>query len=163
MAPSTTSTGPNDPQSARSNISMTFPTPCAEPKLHNSRRRKRAGFTGYVSSASSPEFRQPPKLYTGGKHPGAPPISTRAGELTRTTQIPPTPTRTESSKTGRGRDTKPKPYVLEPPPQAQMFPENRKSLPGSLVYGRMLTELCATLRLLGFLPLERQPCGGHGY
>jgi hypothetical protein len=95
-----------------------------EVKIQNSRRRKRLGFSVYPPSNSSPRFVQPSKVYPGAKNPGTPPSLPHGAELIRRKQLQPQPSKSDFSKPNQRRDNRPKPYVLEPPPPAQVFSDS---------------------------------------
>ncbi|KAF8244696.1 hypothetical protein K440DRAFT_663352 [Wilcoxina mikolae CBS 423.85] len=97
---------------------------CPEAKVLNSRRKKHLGFAVHSVQASSeptPQFIQPSKVYYRARYPGTPPYPTRGA---RQKQIQLQPSKSEISKNTSRRD-KLKPYVLEPPVQAQRFPKNK--------------------------------------
>jgi mediator of RNA polymerase II transcription subunit 12 len=101
---------------------------CPESKVTNSRRKKRIGFAGDQSSNSSnasAQFIQPSKVYNRTPYATATiqPYTARNMTSTRTKQINPTGTKSETTK-GTSRRDKLKPYVLEPPPQSLRYPKN---------------------------------------
>jgi mediator of RNA polymerase II transcription subunit 12 len=108
---------------------------CPEAKVLNSRRKKRLGFAVHSVQASSeptPQFIQPSKVYYRARYPGTPPYPTRGA---RQKQIQLQPSKSEISKNISRRD-KLKPYVLEPPVQAQRFPKNSGCPPHSFCLSR---------------------------
>ncbi|KAL7269261.1 RNA polymerase II mediator complex subunit [Rhizina undulata] len=93
--------------------------------IKNSRHGKRLGFTVQDTLPQPPQFVQPSRVYS--RKPGTPPILPPALGNTRQKLFQPQPAKSEFAKPGLRRDTKPKPYVLEPPAAAQLYPNLRCS------------------------------------
>lgn len=95
---------------------------CPKAATQNSRSAKRLRFAAQAPP-QSPQFIQPSKVYSNNKHPATPPAMSRGGATARQKQIQPQPTRSDFAKPNSRRDNKPKPYVLESPPSAQLLPD----------------------------------------
>lgn len=98
---------------------------CSKATTQNSRLGKRLRFAAQAPPAS-PQFIQPSKVYSNNKHPATPPALPRGGATARQKQIQPQPSKSDFAKPNPRRDNKPKPYVLEAVPQAQLLPDSSK-------------------------------------
>ncbi|PWW72922.1 hypothetical protein C7212DRAFT_359992 [Tuber magnatum] len=95
---------------------------CSRSSIQNSRTRKRLKFAPQACPPASPQFIQPSKVYQGAKNSLTPPALSRGNNSSRQKQIQPQPSKSDFSKPNPRRDNKPKPYLLEAPPGALMFP-----------------------------------------
>lgn len=95
---------------------------CSRSSIQNSRTRKRLKFAPQACPPASPQFIQPSKVYQGAKNSSTPPALSRGNSSSRQKQIQPQPSKSDFSKPNPRRDNKPKPYLLEAPPGALMFP-----------------------------------------
>ncbi|KAG0128489.1 hypothetical protein HOY82DRAFT_580063 [Tuber indicum] len=100
---------------------------CSRSSIQNSRTRKRLKFAPQTCPPASPQFIQPSKVYQGAKSSLTPPALSRGNSSSRQKQIQPQPSKSDFSKPNTRRDNKPKPYLLEAPPGAMMFPSSRCS------------------------------------
>lgn len=87
----------------------------------NSRKRLRS----LRPRTTAPDVLQPSINPTTSKLAG-PPFPIRASDLKRQLQLQPITPKSELIKPGRRGDNKPRPYELEPPPQAQNIPKPAK-------------------------------------
>lgn len=124
---------------------------CPKAATQNSRSAKRLRFAAQAPP-QSPQFIQPSKVY-----PATPPALPRGGATARQKQIQPQPTRSDFAKPNSRRDNKPKPYVLESPPSAQLLPDSSTYPPQwqdrTL---RKKKKLTSPPRVRRFLPVERE-------
>ncbi|RPB01463.1 hypothetical protein L873DRAFT_658642 [Choiromyces venosus 120613-1] len=100
---------------------------CSRSSVQNSRTRKRLKFAPQACPPASPQFIQPSKVYQGAKNALTPPALSRGNSSSRQKQIQPQSSKSDFSKPNPRRDNKPKPYLLEPPSGALMFPGSRCS------------------------------------
>lgn len=105
---------------------------CSKAATQNSRSGKRLKFAAQAPQAS-PQFIQPSKVYSNNKHPATPPALPRGGAGARQKQIQPQPSKADFTKPNPRRDNKPKPYVLESPLPAQLYPDSSEP-PGPIIY-----------------------------
>lgn len=132
---------------------------CPKAVTQNSRSAKRLRFAAQAPP-QSPQFIQPSKVY-----PATPPALPRGGATARQKQIQPQPTRSDFAKPNSRRDNKPKPYVLESPPSAQLLPDTSTHFPQWLRLSSMKKKgkekkTNNPPRVCGFLSVERKSPGG---
>ncbi|RPB09459.1 hypothetical protein P167DRAFT_560154 [Morchella conica CCBAS932] len=120
---------------------------CPKTATQNSRTRRRLRFA--AAPSPSPLFIQPSKVYSSSTTTTTTTTTTSTTIATATPsssssssssaaggrlqqqqqqkqkQILPQPSKADFARPGPRRDNKPKPYVLEPPPPAQLYPESR--------------------------------------
>ncbi|TGZ77979.1 hypothetical protein EX30DRAFT_343545 [Ascodesmis nigricans] len=88
----------------------------------NSRRKPRTFLPRVTGpTPTSSEFVQPSKVFPGSKH--LTPYAVCSSDLTRRQQLQPSAPKVEPAKGAVRRDNQPKPYLLEPPPQALKYPD----------------------------------------
>lgn len=116
-------------------------SPCPETKVINARRKRRLGFA--VSSQSiqaAPQFVQPSSIYYKSLRTTSP----QQNRGPRRKQIQLQPSKAEIMRNNASRRDKLKPYVLEPSPQAQRYPQSNRQSPQSTQ--------ARGLRFCGFYP-----------
>ena len=127
----------------------------SEPTILNSRREKRPGFA--IALAPAPAFSGPPPEF----FPPSPKIYHRARYQfrgARKKQIQLQPSKSELPRNASRRD-KLKPYVLEPPIQAQRFPKHSAQY-YPLLFLPLMWFLMIRRRILRRLSVERKPSRG---